>query len=179
MQHLNKYVGWGIIFLLLVTTVFAFDFSICDTPQQAKAELGDDYYAFCETNVDLAYRGTLAGLQEDSVAYNDSSLSFPTRNNSSRQDFSSDFPDEMLDDSTTFTQFFIIAGFLLLGSLCILLVWRYRHLHHTHKEAVEKLLPTLHQYRQAGYTDDQIANMLLARGYEQSFINKLLRALEV
>lgn len=175
MHYLKSYFFFGLFFFLLLSLSLGFDFSLCATPERAKAELGDDYYAFCEQNVAPAYHSDAPALAEEQQI-NPQPIHRP---NAPEWVYESNYSALATASYTTNLRFIVaILAIVLSVVFCVLIIWRTHHQHLLTLAALNKLLPTLRAYQQAGYTVEQIKTLLANRGYTSSFINKVVKALE-
>ncbi len=178
MQYLRKILLIVLFFFLFSFVVIAFDFSICDTPERAIAELGDDYYAFCESNVAPAYYSNVSELAEVQTSTPDR-IYIPEAYTPPEDEIENNLNNFSTDMYTNNLVLIVgIIGVLLLISLIGLIMWRKHHHKHITIEAVNKILPTMRQYVQAGWTPDQMSQMLITQGYDMVFIKQLLKALD-
>jgi hypothetical protein len=178
MSHLN----FGRWIFLLLTCLFcfssfaiAFDFSLCDSPELAMEELGDDYYALCERNVAPDYYSDAPELALQQEPASPQPITPPLEQ----------YPLDTWTDTTPSTFFArhalvltALAGLALFALLFWLIVWHHHHRRQHKKEAFAQLIPFVKQYVQAGYSLEQIKAILLERGYTSSFINELFATLE-
>jgi len=160
----------------MTTLSFAFDFSLCDSPQRAMDELGDDYYALCERNVAPDYYSDTPDAILAQKPTPASSVSAPVLEQ---------YPGAELDmDSTSFfTKHAIlltgVAGLCLFCILLWLILWHRQQQRRLKKATFTRLEPFIRQYLQAGYSLEQIRSLLLEQGYAPGFINDLFVSLEL
>ncbi len=172
------------LFLLIVVhSAASFDFSICATPQQAKQELGNDYYAFCEHNIALSYaidtqkKATLQ--QENPVVLLQNDSSSVVKNNSiGISGLLSNLSNSRETHSGAIVTFLEILGLLLFLLLFLLVTIHFIRRKRETNQTINKLLLHLRAYKEANYTNQQLAALLSEKGYTSTLISKLLKALE-
>ena len=127
----------------------------CQDETKGMQELGSDFYLLCEGNFEEEYNNQtlLELLNQTTEAVEEQAL---------------DLHDERTQQALK------TLAIILLGMVAAMVLLRYRTLRKHQRESLMRLQPYLTQLRDRGYSDKEIHQMLLKRGYDQNFINDLL-----
>lgn len=161
---MNKLIIYFLMLTLLVSFTFANQIELangqkveindkfCQDRVKGEEILGDDFMAFCEENF----------VQEYTAPNQEAELVEP--------------PKEVTIDNKQFDSrlAFSIIGLILVLILIVLILAHVLKKKKDDLQAINHLKPYISTLKKKGYSLEEIENMLIQKGYEDSFINKLL-----
>lgn len=157
--------------------------SFClDDPENYYDLVGDDYYLYCEGDFGDEYNAVdTAVLVVNESASNKNNISLEEKNNTNL-DFQteivviSDEPrnEERNIPSNNWILFASIFGIILILIVVVLVIAHKLAILRDEKKQIISLSPYINNLRKRGYTENQLEDLLIKRGYDSAFINKLL-----
>lgn len=143
--------------------------------------VGDDYYLYCESGFDNQVIVTNYDIENTSlpvqdVIDEDKEIIFGVQNNSKNLSEVDNLDVLIQPDSkeNNWQLFVIISGLVLLLITTTLILAHLMIIRRDEKKQLSNLTPYINNLMKKGYTKDQIEHLLIDRGYQSSFINKLL-----
>lgn len=140
--------------------------NFCSDSVNGVKVMGDSFFVFCEGIIyDKPYAEMdVLNLTEEEV--NDEKQYVDIKTNETL----------IKKDVINFHLAFSIIGLILISILIVLIVAHFFKRKKDDRDAIRRLRPYISNLQKKGFSDESIENMLVQKGYDDSFINKLLNS---